>query len=70
MKVKIIRLSKKDAFWDDRKKIIGSVGEWEYSIDMHNGWTGGKFIPDVPIQYVTMSDGACHFAYVKTEQVK
>lgn len=73
MKVKIIRLSKKDAHYGYRKMLIGLTGNIlmdEYStptVDKENGWSGIAFIPDNnPFPHLPV----IHFAYVKFEQVK
>ncbi len=70
MKVKIIRLGREDAWYHDRKRIIGITSRWEYTVDMDRNWTGGKFISDTEIEFITFEDSAIHFAYVKFEEVK
>lgn len=46
MKVKIIRLGKRDAHYNDRKELIGLAGECEVIGEYENGWKGISFIPD------------------------
>ena len=74
MKVKITKLGKQDAFYPDRKKIIGLVGELE-SACQFGIWTGGYFYgedtEEIKRRFISeyVDDFFC-FAYVKFEEVK
>jgi hypothetical protein len=66
MKVKIVRLSKKDAFYWNKKEILGLTGEITSTVDRENGWKGIVFIPDNnPFDFTPI-----YFAYVKLEKVE
>lgn len=69
MKVKVIRLGKKDAFYKQRKELIGLTGEWKDIVGRRNdGWYGGTLTFDNPPVGSGWKGfkGLC-FAYVKFE---
>ena len=69
MKVKIIRLSKKDAFYGQRKELVGLTGKWTDLAGLREGgWYGGNFVFDsVPNGNGWRGISTLCFAYVKFE---
>lgn len=71
MKVKIVSLGKEDAFYPDRKELIGKVG---YFKENYKGkyWLGGYFAPTKKKLKDENwdSDDFYVFAYVRVEKVK
>lgn len=43
MKVKIIEVSKEDAFYNQRHKYEGKIGDFKIDNDWRDGWYGGVF---------------------------
>ncbi len=72
MKVRIVAIGKKDAWYSDRKFIIGEVGTLESSWTANGGFRAGDFIPDNPIHFYN-DDFTCEyfcFYRVKVHQIK
>lgn len=67
MKVKIIRLSMKDAHYHDSKELIGLVGDAEIDLNRKGAWKSISFIPDNnPWPHLPV----IHFFAVEIERVK
>jgi len=67
MKAKIVRLSKNDGHYHDRKELIGLTGEVEILVQRERRWLGVQFVPDNnPWPFLPV----IHFAYVKIEEIK
>lgn len=74
MKVQIVSLGKKDAWYAERKNLVGNIGEFSSLITNKGGFCGGYFLSDNPI-YVFGKDKdfaqrEFTFVYVKVHQIK
>lgn len=71
MKVKIVALGKGDAWYPQRKEIIGNIGEFNPIISYKGGFRSGDFLSDEPI-HAYGTDYAFKdfvFAYVKVHKL-
>lgn len=74
MRVKVIELSRNDAYYEDRKEIVGMMGEFkkEEEIQERDGWIAGYFTPDkglLPSSQINSGLSGYTFAYVKVEEL-
>jgi len=53
MRAKIISISKDDAYYEDRKELVGKTGEFFKDNDTGHGFYSGDFKSDEPIMITT-----------------